>query len=185
MSRNLFDPSQYGFVPGSAVFDFPPTARKLVNESSSRIRGCSHYVQFWERVLDANERKDLGGNVDECASLYPNCIDLLCKMRDCWNRERAVAEIARTLGFLTQQDYQWICQLADNERAVSTMTPNWNRETGRLEFNGKLCRMISVRVAKKLSQYWSNFKRKVGHDQLNTNSCLTTHRKSTKSAEIS
>jgi hypothetical protein len=78
----------------------------------------------------------------------PNIIDLLCKIRTCWGRERVVAEIAHKLGYLSPNDYDWVCQLTSEATPVSALIPTWNLETGRLEFDGKLCREIQVSIAK-------------------------------------
>ena len=66
-----------------------------------------------------------------------------------------IVEIAYVLGHLSQADYDWIRQLSGEEVTKATFTPTWNRETGRLEFGGKLCRKVTVHLAKK---YCSNLR---------------------------
>jgi hypothetical protein len=144
MSINLFDPKQFGFVEGSQIFGYPPNAKKLINESSLRIKGSSNYVQFWERVLTDRERVQLGGDVDKCAENQPSSMNLLCELRECWSRERAIIEIAHSLGYLSSHDYQWIRQLDTDAIPVANRTPTWNRRTGVLEFEGKRCRKIVI-----------------------------------------
>ena len=150
MTVNLFDPNQFGFADGSPIFDYPPNAKKLINEASLRVQGSSNYVQFWDRVLDAGEREKLGGDVDKCAAANSSCIDLLCKLRTFWIRERAVAEIAHKLGCLATPDYEWIRQLIGDKALTAVGHPKWNCEAGTLEYDGKLCRRIFVRKATKI-----------------------------------
>ena len=100
MPINLFDPSEFGFPEGSAIFNYPLEARKAINEASIRIQGPQSYSRFWDRVLGATEREQLGDDFEACFAEDRNCINLLCRLRD-WVAERAVVEIAHKLGFLT------------------------------------------------------------------------------------
>ena len=157
MPVDLFDPKQFGFAKGSPIYSYPPNARKLINESSLRIRGSSNYIQFWERLLSPSEREQLGGDIDNCAANQPSCADLLCELREAWGRERAIIEIAYSLGYLSSQDYEWIRQLDTDAIPIANRTPTWNRRTGVLEFEGKRCRKITVGKATKIAPLLDQF----------------------------
>ena len=151
MALNPFDPIQFGFTIGSPIFDYPPRAKKLVNEATVRIQGSSNYVQCWERMLTPDERKQFDDDVDKCVERHSSCLDLLCKLRSSWTRERTVVEIAYLFGYMSPQNYQWICQLDGDSIPDRNVVPNWNRKTGRLEFDGRICREIKVvKRAKKI-----------------------------------
>ena len=151
MPINLFDPSDFGFPEGSAIFDYPPDARKAINEATMRTRGSESYVRFWNRVLSVAEREQLGNDLEVCFKQDPSCINLLCRLRD-WIAERATIEIVYRLGFLTGADYQWLRNVVGDPISEETVaplaptlsTPSWDRSSGRLEFEGQLCREIRV-----------------------------------------
>ena len=153
MPTNLFDPSEFGFPEGSAIFDYPPDARKAINEATMRTRGPESYVRFWNRILSAAEREQFGDDVEACYEQNPSCINLLCRLRD-WIAERATIEIAYHLGFLASVDYQWLRNVVGDPVLEETVAPpaptspkpSWDRAAGRLEFEGQLCR--EIRVAK-------------------------------------
>ncbi len=146
MPLDLFDPNEFGFPEGSAIFDYPPDARKAINESRMRIRGYQAYVRFWERVLTNEERERLGGDVEICFYNDKNTARILSGLRD-WTTERSVIEIAFRLNFLSPQDYDWLREIAGDPvqaEPPNEEIPSWNRETGQLEFGRQLCREIRV-----------------------------------------
>ena len=100
-------------------------------------------------MLEQKERDELGDDIDKCVAKYPSCVDLLCQLRETWERERVIVEIAYTVGFLSPQDYDWIRQLSGEEVPSAAFTPFWNRDTGLLKFGGKLCRQLTVHLATK------------------------------------
>ena len=153
MPVDPFDPSDFGFPEGSAIFDYPSDKRKQINEARMRIQGAQAYVQFWEGVLTPSEKESLGNDMEACYQANPININLLCRLRN-WTPERAVIEIAHELEFLTDKRYEKLCRevgangLANSPSEAGTRsTPCWNLATGRLEFNGQLCRELNVRAA--------------------------------------
>ena len=152
---NLYDPADFGFPEGSPIFSYSRDARRAINEARMRIQGSQAYIRFWERVLTATERGELGNDVEECFQTNPISINLLCELRD-WNPERAIVEIAHRIGFLTQVDYEWLREVVgvpvldepNSGNPLAGETPVWDHQVGRLDFRGKLCRDLHVARAK-------------------------------------
>ena len=155
MPVNPFDPSQFGFPIASPIFDYPSEARKEINEASLRIGGPKGFLLFWNHVLTEAEKEQLGGDVEACYERNTHSANLLCGLRN-WIPERAVVEIAFSLGFLTNQSYSRLTRLVSGTHVDTFLTedsharPQWDRSTGRLEFRGDLCREIR-RVSKATS----------------------------------
>ena len=161
MYVNLFDPSEFGFPEGSAIFNYPPDAKKAINEARMRIRGGQAYSKFWNRVLDAHERNQLGNDLEACWQQNHCSINLLCRLRE-WTAERAIVEIAHKIGFMDPAEYQWLLEVAgdpltDESSTTVEPTPSWNRETGLLEFAGQLCREIRVARATTITPVLDEF----------------------------
>lgn len=124
-------------------------ARRAINEARMRIQGSEAFIRFWERVLTPTERDGLGNDVDACIQSSPVNINLLCELRG-WIPERAIVEIAHKIGFLTSVDYQWLRDVVGDPLLAEASspvrpeqpTPSWDRESGRLEYDGELCRTI-------------------------------------------
>ena len=163
MSVDPYDPSQHGFPIGSAVFGYPRTTRREINEASLRIRGAEAFLRFWERVLTDVEKEQVGGDVEECFARNSHCVNLLCELRN-WTPEKAIVEIAYQLEFLTVQRYSSLMRLiaGADVGAITTsdeasIRPNWNRQTGHLEFRGQICREVRVARATNLVPVLDSF----------------------------
>jgi len=131
----ITDPAVHGFRADSLIYGYAIEVRREIIQASERIRGPRGFQLCWDRVLTEAEREDAGGDIDACYKTYlghPG--NLLVKLRQC-SVEKAIIEVAYRLSFLTPQSYEWLLsEIAED--APLTDTPVWDRESGRLVFDG-------------------------------------------------
>ena len=149
---DLADPNKFGFPAGSAIYGCKFEARRAVIEAHNRIKGPEAFSRFWDRILSDDERVKLGNDLTACYAANPFAANHLGPLRG-WSLEQAIVEIAHSLGFLASQDRLWLLKdIGISSDALEMQQqlgiPVWNKRTGKLHFEGKLCRELNVARAK-------------------------------------
>jgi hypothetical protein len=78
-------------------------------------------LRLWERCLSPQDQERLGGDFEEAYRSYGTA-GMWARLRGC-TPQRAVVEVAKKLGFLTDEDYTWLLreigEILDAEEALS------------------------------------------------------------------
>jgi hypothetical protein len=121
----------------------PQVAEELTTQAL-RVEPWVSADRLWTRVLTEEDRQCLGGNLEEC---YPRLgtAGMWMELRGV-SAERAVIEVARELGFLTEQTAQWLLREVGEEvpGQSSPDHPSWHSERGELRLGVDVIRSVRV-----------------------------------------
>ena len=119
-------------------------AKQLLTQRQ-RIMPIAAADRLWMRVLTAQDRKRLGGDLAECYTRLKGTAGMWMKLRGV-NYDRAVIEVAHELGFLRDSDKRWLLREIGKgvERSTSPDHPCWEAKTGELRFGNRIVRRVRI-----------------------------------------
>lgn len=134
--------------------------REVFTEALSRITVAASTRRLWDRLtpaqrkrLAATQRKPLhsnqpwllGADLKRALAQHDGPIGMWCILYGV-TPARAVLEIAQRLNFLDQGTFEWLLHELGEEpvHAEPGSIPVWNRETGRLQYNGRTIRRVRI-----------------------------------------
>lgn len=126
----------------------PGQVRNALETAALRIQNPAGAEFLWDRVLTPGERKRLGNNLESAYQRYGGTVGLWLNVRG-GTLQRAVVEVAYSLGLLVETDRRWL--LRELEESLSkTAVPvviEWDCKLGELRFNGELIRNVRTKMA--------------------------------------
>lgn len=147
---DLTDPSKNGFPGGSPIYTYSPQDQRTVIQALLRIKARPEFVKFWDQVLTDGERQELGDDIDACYKKNTFSSIHLAPLRE-WSSEQAIIEIAYRLNYLSSADYERFgtqhfgaSGIGSSSSAGNCAAVIWDRDSGRLMYNGQVCRTVKV-----------------------------------------
>jgi hypothetical protein len=125
--------------------EISPAVADELQTQRLRIMPIASAERLWERVLTAEDRQRLGGDLALCYTRLRGTAGIWMELRGV-SYERAIIEVARGLGFLRDRNAEWLLREIREEPAPPTdpSCPIWDPGKGELRLGGGVIRKVRV-----------------------------------------
>ncbi len=138
--------------PAKQEIEIPAKIRDTIEELQGKVARPQWASRIWDKLLTERERQKLGGDLEKCLNTLGSTVHIWMKAKDV-SLLRAIADLAKRLGFIIDMDYEWILREIGetDDRADTQVRPRWNRDRGELSFQGTIARKLrSINIAKNI-----------------------------------
>ena len=118
-----------------------PQVVEALQTAYLRVKPAMTARRLWDRVLTADDRRQLGGDIEDCYSRL-GTVGMWMEARQV-SSQRAVVEVARELGFLDETTSRWLLREIGDE-PPEPGRPFWDPSTAELRLGNELIRCVRV-----------------------------------------
>jgi len=127
----------------------PKDVAEKFYEAFLRIKAGAVAIRMWERLFTEEDRKRLGGDLEECFSRLGTA--RMWAQAKGVSMERAVIDVARGVELMSDQTANWLMRElkleeidAGGNAAGTSEVPEWDAIRGELRFGGHVIRRIRL-----------------------------------------
>ena len=128
-------------LPDSA--EVSPEALECLRQNFLRVENRPASLRLWSRVYSHSDKQRLGGDMVASYQARGNVASWM--LLHSVSGERAVAELALKLGFISQTTLEWLLEALGESPALATVSsdvPEWKGDVGELRYGGNIVRRV-------------------------------------------
>jgi hypothetical protein len=131
--------------PKPRPHDLPQNVTDELQLQRSRVAPFTSADRLWQRVLNDEDRRQLGGDPEKAYRDNRGTVGMWIKLRGV-TPQRAIVDVAHEIGFLDDSNYRWLLheigEAGGNE--VGRDLPDWRPDLGELYWRKKKVRDVRV-----------------------------------------
>lgn len=130
----------------TSVLVLSPEARDELQTLQTRIQNYSVAEMVWQQLLTLEQKESVGDNLEEAWNKHNSTLGIVTHLWSC-SATKALLRIAREFGSLPPAKIRWLeRELGESSEipppTVTTSSPVWKKEEGKLYFQGKVIRSV-------------------------------------------
>lgn len=120
-------------------------AQELMETTLSRINTSASLARIWQALFNEADRRSLGVDCHAACTAHGDAAGMWSNLHRGCSRPKAIIELGKRLNFLDDLHYHWLLrEIGETHDPRDGSRPNWNPNSGKLHFRGRLIRKVRL-----------------------------------------